>query len=145
VGEPQRSRGWTRFAMIAIGVAGAWNITFGITAFAKKGYFDQASMLYSNLAFWGWSWLVVGLLQLLTVILIARGTVLGPGLGIAGAGVSMIVWFMSIGAHPISSIIVIALDLLVVWALTADEPDPEFAVPRERRDLHARSSYPGQI
>jgi hypothetical protein len=143
--EPQRSRGWTRFAMIAIGVAGLWNLALGITAFSKKGYFDQAAMLYRNLAFWGWIWLLVGLLQLVTVVLIARGTILGRGLGIAGASASMIVWFLSIGAHPISSILVVTLDLLIVWALTADQPDPEFAVPYERRDPSGSSSYPGHL
>lgn len=128
--------------MIAIGVAGAWNLTLGIAAFARKGYFDQGALLYRNLAFWGGVWLIIGALQLLTVVLIARGTVAGRGLGIAGASASMFTWFLSIGAHPISSILVIALDLLIVWALTADQPDSDVWVPTERRDPHASSSYP---
>lgn len=145
MGDPERGRGWTRFAMVAIGVAGVWNLTLGIAAFARKGYFDQTALLYRNLAFWGWAWLLVGLLQLVTVVLIARRTTLGRGLGIAGASASMLVWFLSIGAHPISSILVIALDLLVVWALTADEPQPDVYVPTESRDPRGSSAYPGQI
>jgi hypothetical protein len=87
----------------------------------------------------------VGVLQLVTVALIARRTVVGRGLAIAGASASMFVWFLSIGAHPISSILVIALDLLVVWALTADEPSSDVYVPSEGRGPRASSAYPGQL
>ncbi|HET9723804.1 MAG TPA: hypothetical protein VFR44_08175 [Actinomycetota bacterium] len=120
--EPERSRGWTTFAAIAIAIAGVWNLGIGIAGLSKREYFEEASLLYSNLAFWGWVWLIVGALQLLTALLLALRKTAGTALGLAGASVSMLVWFFSIGAHPVSSILIIALDVLIIYALTADRP-----------------------
>lgn len=120
--EPERSRGWTTFATIAIAVAGVWNLVGGIAGLTKREYFEEGSLLYENLALWGWVWLVVGALQVLTAILIARRVTAGTALGLIGASVSMLVWFFSIGAHPLWSILIIALDVLVIYALTAERP-----------------------
>jgi hypothetical protein len=66
-------------------VAGCWNLILGIAAFAKKEYFDTGSLLYENLSFWGFVWIVVALLQLLTAFLIARRITAGKALGLIGA------------------------------------------------------------
>jgi hypothetical protein len=120
--EPERSRGWTMFAMIAIGIAGVWNLVIGIAGLSKTEYFEEGSLLYQNLAFWGWVWLIVGALQVLTAILLAFRMTAGTALGLIGASVSMLVWFFSIGAHPVSSILIIAMDVLIIYALTAERP-----------------------
>jgi hypothetical protein len=118
--EPERSHGWAVFAAIVIAVAGAWNLILGIATFTRKEYFDESSMLYSNLSFWGVVWIIIGALQLLTAILVARGSVVGRVLGLMGASVSLLVWFFSIAAHPVSSVVVIVGDFLVLYALTSD-------------------------
>jgi hypothetical protein len=109
-------------AWIVIGVAGIWNLILGIAAFTKKDYFREGSMLYSNLSFWGWVWVVIGALQVVTAILVARRMTAGKALGLIGASVSMVVWFFSLGARPLASLLVITLDGLVLYALTADRP-----------------------
>jgi hypothetical protein len=75
-----------------------------------------------NLSFWGIVWIFMGVLQLLTAFLVLRRSTAGKALGLIGASVSMIVWFFSIGAHPVSSILIIVFDGLVLYALTADRP-----------------------
>ncbi len=120
--EHERSRGWTTFAMIAIGIAGVWNLVIGIAGLSKSEYFEEGSLLYQNLAFWGWVWLIVGALQVLTAVLLALRMTAGTALGLIGASVSMLVWFFSIGAHPVSSILIIGLDILILYALTAEGP-----------------------
>lgn len=120
--EHERSRGWTTFAMIAIGIAGVWNLVIGIAGLSKSEYFEEGSLLYQNLAFWGWVWLIVGALQVLTAVLLALRITAGTALGLIGASVSMLVWFFSIGAHPVSSILIIGLDVLILYALTAEGP-----------------------
>lgn len=128
--DAERSRGWTLFAGIAIGIAGGWNLILGIATFSKKEYFDEASLLYSNLGFWGVVWIVVGALQVLTAILVLARMTAGQALGLMGASVSMLVWFFSLGAHPVASILVIALDALIIYALTAERPGSETAEVR---------------
>jgi hypothetical protein len=131
--EPERSPGWTLFASIIIGVAGGWNLILGVAALTKKEYFHSASLLYQNLSFWGVFWIVLGALQLLTAVLVVRRSTVGKALGIIGASVSMLVWFFSLGAHPISSVLVIVLDALVLYALTADRPYAGGAYPPDAR------------
>jgi hypothetical protein len=53
---------------------------------------------------------------------VVRRTAAGKALGLIGASVSMLVWFFGIGAHPLASVLVIALDSLILYALTADRP-----------------------
>jgi hypothetical protein len=143
--EPERSHGWTLFATIVVGVAGAWNVMLGVAALVKKEYFHEGALLYQNLSFWGWVWIVVGGLQLLTAILIAARTTAGKALGLIGASVSMLVWFFSIGAHPLSTILVIALDVLVLYALTADRPYAGASSYPQARDRAAGPTYePGR-
>jgi hypothetical protein len=120
--EFERSHGWTVFASVVIFVAGVWNLILGVAAFTKKTYFSAGSLLYVNLSFWGIVWIFMGVLQLLTAFLVLRRSTAGKALGLIGASVSMIVWFFSIGAHPVSSILIILVDGLVLYALTADRP-----------------------
>jgi hypothetical protein len=120
--EPERSPGWTSFASITIGIAGGWNLILGVAAFAKKESFHTASLLYQNLSFWGVVWIVLGAVQVLTAVLVIRRSTAGKALGIIGASVSMLVWFFSLDARPIASVLVITLDALILYALTADRP-----------------------
>ena len=142
--EPERSRGWTVFASIVVGVAGVWNLILGIAAFSKKDYFVVGSLLYQNLSFWGVVWILIGLLQLLTSFLVVRGTTAGQALGLIGASVSMIVWFFSIGAHPVSSILIIVFDGLVIYALTADRQDVGVPVGRTSEGPPSVTFEPGR-
>ncbi|HEX2426109.1 MAG TPA: hypothetical protein VHM47_09530 [Actinomycetota bacterium] len=118
----ERSTGWTRFATIAIGIAGTWNVLLGVGALTKRPYFNEHGLLYDNLTFWGWVWLVIGALQILTAILVARRSTAGKALALIGASSSMVVWFFSLGDRTFASILVIALDVLVLYALTAERP-----------------------
>jgi hypothetical protein len=120
--EFERSHGWTLFASVVIGVAGGWNLILGVAAFTKRAYLSAGSLLFQNLSFWGIVWIFMGVLQLLTAFLVLRRSTAGKVLGLIGASVSMIVWFFSIGAHPVSSILIILVDALVLYALTADRP-----------------------
>jgi hypothetical protein len=135
MGEPERSHGWTLLATILVGVAGAWNLLLGVAAFAKEEYFEQNELLYANIGFWGVVWLCIGALQVLTSVLIARRTLAGKALGIAGATASLFVWFFSIDAHPIASVLVIVMDILILYALTADRPYTGSVGTGQRSDL----------
>jgi hypothetical protein len=131
--EPERSAGWTTFATITIAVAGAWNLLMGVAAISKREYFHEASLLYQNLGFYAVMWILIGSLQLLTAVLVARRTAAGKALGLIGASVSMLMWFFGLGAHPLASVLVIALDALILYALTADRPYAGESYPRDSR------------
>ena len=111
--------GWVWFAAILLMIAGFWNFFGGIAALANKEYFNQAGQLYKHLQFWGWVWLIVGVVQLLTSFLLLARSQIGRALGILIAGFSMLVWFFSIGAYPFWAFLVIAIDALIVYGLAA--------------------------
>ena len=74
-----------------------------------------------NATAWGWFHMVVGLGAAVAGAFIFTGNVFARSVGIALAGVSAIANFMWLPHYPIWAIVIIALDVLVVWALcTAD-------------------------
>jgi hypothetical protein len=109
-------RGWYDFAGAMFGIAGAFNAIQGLSAIFKKEIFAEEAMVYQNLQFWGWVWLIVGILQIAGAIMLFSGQ--GRVLGIVLAAVSAVVSFTSLGAHPVWAIIVIAIDVLIIHGLT---------------------------
>ena len=67
----------------------------------------------------GWIHLIVGLIMLAVAFGLLSGSGWAAAGGIAIAGVSAIVSFFTIPYYPVWSIIVIALDVWVIWALTS--------------------------
>jgi hypothetical protein len=114
--ERTGGRGWYDFAGAMLGIAGAFNAIEGLAAVLKKEYFAGGTLLYDNLQVWGWAWLIIGVVQVSAAIMLFAGN--GRVLGIILAALSAVVSFASIGASPAWSIIVIALDVLIINGLT---------------------------
>lgn len=112
----ERKGGWYDFAGAMFGIAGAFNSIQGLSAVIKKEYFAGGTLVYDNLQFWGWVWLVVGVLQVIAALMLLAGR--GRVLGIVLAALSAVVSFTSIGAYPLWSILVITLDVLIIHGLT---------------------------
>jgi len=112
--------GWITFAGIAALVAGGYNTLSGIAALADDDTVaGQASeVLYGiDLTAWGWFWLIVGVVQVITGILILQRSAAGLWLGVSLACISgfMTVWVMFV--FPLWAIAVLALDFLVLFGL----------------------------
>jgi uncharacterized membrane protein len=110
---------WAAFAGIVFVVLGTFNVVDGIAALLNDGFFATNELLFGDLTMWGTIFLVVGAVQLLTAMLVLRGSLLGALLGIALATVNAMLALMSVGAYPIWSLIIVALDGVVIYALTA--------------------------
>jgi hypothetical protein len=122
IGAVERRRvgtGWATFAGVLFMVAGFWNVFAGWAALVQKEYFDETSMLYENLQLAGWVWLGVGVVQVLASYLIFMRRESGRVLGIILAALSMLVWFFSIGAYPMWAMMIVAIDALIIYGLTA--------------------------
>jgi hypothetical protein len=119
--EDLRKRsGWITFAGVAALLAGGYNSLSGIAALADDDTLAaQANeVLYGiDLTAWGWFWLLVGLLQLVTGVLILARNTWGLGLGVAIAGFSAFFTVIVIFVFPLWAIAVLALDFLVLYAL----------------------------
>jgi len=114
----KRGTGIVTFAAVMLSLAGSFNGIHGLAAIFKKEYFNETGLLYQNLQVWGWVWLILGVLQISAAYMLFGRASGGRILAIALAGVSAIIAFASMGAHPVGSILVIAMDVLVIWGLT---------------------------
>jgi hypothetical protein len=79
---------------------------------------NQAN-LYLDLTTWGWIHLGIGALVLLGGIGLLSGNILARTLAVVLASVSLIANFMFLPAYPLWSIAIMAVDLLVIYAVTA--------------------------
>ena len=119
VGPPPRRRsGLLDFASVMLMVAGVVNAGIGIVALVSDHHFDPDGALFGGLSAWGIWWLVLGTLFLVTAFLILNRKPAGAIIGFTIAGINALTQFMFIGAYPVWSIAAIAVDFLIIYALT---------------------------
>ena len=121
-GEAVRTTGWGIFASVTLLVLGGLNVVNGFTALDHAGYY-KSQLVYDNLTFWGWVFLIWGVLELLAGGLVLAHSTIGYYLGICLAVIASIMWFFMIFAAPAGAMVGILVSLVVLFALTAGSED----------------------
>jgi hypothetical protein len=113
--------GWIAFAGMMMIIAGSLNALYGLIAIVNDEWvvWGNRASLYLDLSQWGWVHLIIGLALLCSGIGVFSGNILARTVGVIAAAVSLIANFFFIPAYPLWSIIVVTIDVLVIWALTA--------------------------
>jgi hypothetical protein len=122
VAQPVQIRsGWVTFAAVIAGIVSIYNILSGIAAIAEDDQTEQINeVLFGvNITAWGWFWLIIGVLQLITCWLIYQRSPMGQVLGLVWAFIVAALSVMMIFVAPIWSLVVIGLSVAVIYALTA--------------------------
>jgi hypothetical protein len=112
--------GWVTFAGIAALIAGGYNALSGIAALSDDDTVagQAQEVLYGiDLTAWGWFWLIVGIAQLVTGVLILNRNMWGLWLGVGGACASAFITVFVMFVFPLWAIAVLTLDFLVLFAL----------------------------
>lgn len=109
--------GWGIFAAVTLVVLGAVNVINGFTAIQHSSYY-RSDIVYNNLTFWGWMFLIWGALQLVAGALVLGRSTAGYYLGVSLALVAAILWFFMIFAAPMPALAGILLSMAVLYALT---------------------------
>jgi hypothetical protein len=113
--------GWLSFAGIVAFVVGVFNVIDGLVALFRNDYYLVTSqdILVFDFTAWGWIWLVLGTTQ----IVIGAGLLAGqPWARTAGVVMAVLVAIGQLAflrAFPVWSVLVIAMCVLLVYALTA--------------------------
>lgn len=118
--EPTGWVGWLAFAGITALVLGAFQIIEGLVAVFNRGYYLVGAnnlIVHVNYNVWGWTHFGIGIVVLIAGVGVLTGAMWGRVLGIAVAVISAIVNLAFIAAYPVWGIIIIALDVLVIYAL----------------------------
>jgi hypothetical protein len=111
--------GWISFAGAYLLIAGSMNIIWGIVALSNKSAFVEGGLVWSNLSTWGWIAIVGGGVQCLAGLLILSRIFAGQWLGGILALLGIFLNFLSVGAYPLWSLLALAANALVLWAVTA--------------------------
>jgi hypothetical protein len=111
--------GWVVFAGTMAVIVGIFNVIQGLVALFDDQYFVVArgELLLLDFTAWGWIHLLVGVVMLLVGFGIIRGSPWGLVAGVVLAGVQAILQLAFLAAYPIWSILIIALDVVVIYAL----------------------------
>jgi hypothetical protein len=72
-----------------------------------------------NVAGWGWLHLALGIVIVLAGFAVFTGAVWARLVGVVVAGFSMIVNFLWLPYYPFWAIVLIAVNIFIIWALTA--------------------------
>jgi hypothetical protein len=121
---PVRVTGWVWFAGILLILAGGFNIIHGFTAIEDKSYFSS-HIVYNNLTFWGWVFLIWGVLEVFAGLASVTGNTVGNYLGVLIASWAVILWFIMIFVSPGAAVVGVAINTLIIYGLTAGASAPD--------------------
>ncbi len=118
---PQRTGwvGWIYFAGTYMAIAGVLNIINGLVAIFNSDWvvFNSRETLLLDISGWGWVHLIIGVILLISGIGAFSGNVLARTVGVISASISLIANFLWLPTYPFWSVVVIAVDSFVIWAL----------------------------
>ena len=114
-----RRPGILTFAAIMMFVVAGFEALSALLAFAGTGWWvtEAGNLVYANFVFWGILDLLIALIALYAGIDLLRGGAFGQGMGYLFAVVGAIRWLFVIPAAPVLAVVVIALCVMVVYAL----------------------------
>lgn|ERR687889_2847412 len=123
--ESPWASGLTVFAGSMMMVVGVWQALAGIAALVNDDlYVATPNYIYAfDLTGWGWIHLLLGLLVAGAGFGVLRGQMWARIIGIVAASLSLIANFLFIPHYPIWSLLIIALDVAVIWALATHSRD----------------------
>lgn len=118
--------GWILFAGVMMILIGAFQAIAGLVALFRDTYYLVTSsglLLSVDYTTWGWVHLVLGAVLIAGGLAVMRGLVWGRVLGVVLAALSALANLAFLAAYPLWSVLVIALDVLVIFALTVHGSD----------------------
>jgi hypothetical protein len=113
--------GWIAFAGVMMLLVGSFHIIQGLVAVFEDEYFlVSTSGLAVSVDFttWGWTHIIGGIVLVLAGIAVFSGQIWARSVGVVLAMLSAILNIAFLAAYPIWSVTMIAVDILVIWALT---------------------------
>ena len=114
------AEGWAMFAGIVMVIAGVSNLIFGLTAVFKDEALTRVGgqTIVWDFTAWGWITLLIGIVMILAAFGLFTGQSWALWATIVFATINAIGQFSWITVYPIWSLILIALDVIVIYQLT---------------------------
>ncbi len=119
---PGRVTVWVSLVVLAgalLVLSGVFTLIQALYALVDDAVFVQADgqPILLNIATWGWVHLVLGTLQVVVGLAVFRGYTWARVTAAVVVGLNAVSQMVFLPAYPVWSIVVIAVDVLVIWAL----------------------------
>lgn len=117
---------WPLFAGALLIVLGGFQAIWGVTGVVKTAVFLVGAnqlILPANYNAWGWVHIAVAVLLIVTGLAIIARQTWARHVGIALCAIGAIANFLTLGAFPLWSLILIGLDILAIYALAVHGKD----------------------
>ena len=118
-GAVARRPGMVTFAAIMMFMVAGFEALSALLAFAGTGWWvtEAGNLVYANFVLWGIVDLIIALIAVYAGIDLLRGGTFGLVMGYLFAGLGAIRWLFVIPAAPVLAVVVIALCVMVIYAL----------------------------
>lgn len=125
--------GWIAFAGFMMILGGSFGMLAGLAALINPDSWTAVDSIFEQSAeTWGWWHLLIGAIVFFAGFGVFSGNVLARTVGVIVATISAISAFVWMPVYPIWGICLIAIDVMVIWALTAHGRDVEKVQRMER-------------
>jgi hypothetical protein len=116
---------WIIFAAVMLILVGVLNAIHGFVAIVNDEWvvWTNRADLYLDLTTWGWVHIAIGIALVLTGLGVLKGNVLARTIAVVVAGFGIITNFLYLPAFPLWSLTIIAINVFVIFALTAHGRD----------------------
>jgi hypothetical protein len=117
--------GWIMFAGVIMVVGGFFQSLAGLIGILEDEFYVIAPeyIFKFDATTWGWIHLIIGLIVLVSGFGVFSGNVMARTVGVIAAMGSMLSAFLWLPAYPVWGIIIIAVDIAIIWALTVHGRD----------------------
>lgn len=111
--------GWVAFAGMMMLMVGVFNVISGMAAVFNDEIYVTAGnlMILLDVTTWGWVHIVLGLALVGTGLALASGQMWARVVGVVLVMVNMASQLIALPAYPWWAMIVIAVDVVVLWAI----------------------------
>jgi hypothetical protein len=120
---------WLLFGAAMVILAGVFTVVVGLVALFNSRYYlvGPEGTLVLNLTGWGLLHLVVGALAIAAGVALLTGRTWARIVSVVLVGFNALTHLAFLPAYPVWGVIVIALDVLVIWAIVAHGNEAEAA------------------
>jgi hypothetical protein len=117
--------GWAGFAGVMLIMIGVMDFIQGLVAVVNDTFYvvGQEWVFEFDITAWGWIHMILGVVLVLSGAGIFSGNVAARTVGVIVAAIAAVINFAWLPYFPVWSIIVIAICVAVIWALTAHGRD----------------------
>jgi hypothetical protein len=121
-GTPERTAwtGWVVFASTMMILVGCFQLIEGLVAIFDDGFYrvtDSGLVVQVNYNVWGWTHLLIGAVLIAAGAGVFAGNIVARTVAVGVAMLSALLNLLFIAAYPLWSLTIIAVDVLVIYAL----------------------------